>query len=52
MNRYQAIVPLVVVKLTTGVDQYIYEGGFLPSEASPSHVEFLLEQGAIKEIKQ
>jgi hypothetical protein len=43
--------PLVVVRDNTGQMHHVYAGGLLPDNADPEHVEQLVEDGMVENVK-
>lgn len=50
-KQYQVTAALATVKTGGGQLRYIYQDGFLPSDADPDHVKHLLAMGLIGEVK-
>lgn len=50
MSRYQVTAHAIICRLTNGSEQYLYKHAFLPLNASPAHVEYLLEKEMVKEV--
>lgn len=49
-KQYQVTAALATVKTEGGHLRYIYQDGFLPSDAEPDHVKHLLALGMIGEV--
>ena len=45
------LAPVVVVRLSTGVDQYVNQGGFLPLGVMPTQIESMLKDGMIEKFE-
>lgn len=51
--RYRTLAPMIVVRTRAGAEKYISgKGRLLPLDASPAHVEQLLEVGLVEEVER
>lgn len=50
-SRYRVVAPVVVAKLSTGTDQYVYQHGILPMSTQHSQITELLRLGMVAEFE-
>jgi hypothetical protein len=49
--QYQVTAHVVIAKLLSGSEVYVYKNGLLPAETRQTHIDELLEMGMITKVE-